>query len=264
MCPRELPGRNGDQRPLRASLGVGSDGVGLEDDDVRACGGVLGRLRLTCDRSSGRGKTDEQRDEKKSHQLPPWAKVLTAREVKGIGASVSTPAQEAAKLRAPADVAQLVEHFTRNEGVRGSNPRVGSRFPGRRAPAGQSPAPPASRRSAPSCERPVRASTVPLAYGHGATRQETESGEAPSQGLTGRGLVAKSAQKTLDRIRCPTPYSRSARRLAPLSPSSERPVRASTVPLAYGPERRARKPRAGGTGSSLLARTCCKVGTENP
>ena len=26
----------------------------------------------------------------------------------------------------PADVAQLVEHFTRNEGVRGSNPRVGS------------------------------------------------------------------------------------------------------------------------------------------
>ena len=25
----------------------------------------------------------------------------------------------------PADVAQLVEHFTRNEGVRGSNPRVG-------------------------------------------------------------------------------------------------------------------------------------------
>jgi hypothetical protein len=25
-----------------------------------------------------------------------------------------------------ADVAQLVEHFTRNEGVRGSNPRVGS------------------------------------------------------------------------------------------------------------------------------------------
>ena len=27
----------------------------------------------------------------------------------------------------PADVAQLVEHFTRNEGVRGSNPRVGLR-----------------------------------------------------------------------------------------------------------------------------------------
>jgi hypothetical protein len=26
-----------------------------------------------------------------------------------------------------ADVAQLVEHFTRNEGVRGSNPRVGYR-----------------------------------------------------------------------------------------------------------------------------------------
>ena len=25
----------------------------------------------------------------------------------------------------PADVAQLVEHFTRNEGVRGSSPRVG-------------------------------------------------------------------------------------------------------------------------------------------
>jgi hypothetical protein len=28
-------------------------------------------------------------------------------------------------MGAPADVAQLVEHFTRNEGVRGSNPRVG-------------------------------------------------------------------------------------------------------------------------------------------
>jgi hypothetical protein len=28
--------------------------------------------------------------------------------------------------RPHADVAQLVEHFTRNEGVRGSSPRVGS------------------------------------------------------------------------------------------------------------------------------------------
>ena len=32
-----------------------------------------------------------------------------------------------ARIPAQADVAQLVEHFTRNEGVRGSNPRVGSR-----------------------------------------------------------------------------------------------------------------------------------------
>src|SRR5262249_18433681 len=31
----------------------------------------------------------------------------------------------AATLTRPADVAQLVEHFTRNEGVRGSSPRVG-------------------------------------------------------------------------------------------------------------------------------------------
>jgi hypothetical protein len=31
----------------------------------------------------------------------------------------------AVKLAADADVAQLVEHFTRNEGVRGSSPRVG-------------------------------------------------------------------------------------------------------------------------------------------
>jgi hypothetical protein len=30
-----------------------------------------------------------------------------------------------ARLASPADVAQLVEHFTRNEGVRGSSPRVG-------------------------------------------------------------------------------------------------------------------------------------------
>ena len=30
-----------------------------------------------------------------------------------------------ARIPAQADVAQLVEHFTRNEGVRGSNPRVG-------------------------------------------------------------------------------------------------------------------------------------------
>src|ERR1700692_4379576 len=33
---------------------------------------------------------------------------------------------EADTLAPPADVAQLVEHFTRNEGVRGSSPRVGS------------------------------------------------------------------------------------------------------------------------------------------
>ena len=32
-------------------------------------------------------------------------------------------------LLVAADVAQLVEHFTRNEGVRGSNPRVGLRPP---------------------------------------------------------------------------------------------------------------------------------------
>ena len=32
----------------------------------------------------------------------------------------------ASMLHPHADVAQLVEHFTRNEGVRGSNPRVGS------------------------------------------------------------------------------------------------------------------------------------------
>src|SRR5205807_1278348 len=31
-----------------------------------------------------------------------------------------------ASIRIRADVAQLVEHFTRNEGVRGSSPRVGS------------------------------------------------------------------------------------------------------------------------------------------
>jgi hypothetical protein len=31
------------------------------------------------------------------------------------------------EIPANADVAQLVEHFTRNEGVRGSSPRVGSR-----------------------------------------------------------------------------------------------------------------------------------------
>ena len=30
------------------------------------------------------------------------------------------------EIPASADVAQLVEHFTRNEGVRGSSPRVGS------------------------------------------------------------------------------------------------------------------------------------------
>src|ERR1700722_4710740 len=30
-------------------------------------------------------------------------------------------------MQSRADVAQLVEHFTRNEGVRGSSPRVGSR-----------------------------------------------------------------------------------------------------------------------------------------
>ena len=34
-----------------------------------------------------------------------------------------------ASVGSPADVAQLVEHFTRKEGVRGSNPRVG--FPSR-------------------------------------------------------------------------------------------------------------------------------------
>jgi hypothetical protein len=48
-----------------------------------------------------------------------------------------------------------------------------SRFPGRRtAPARRSRAPRAASRR--SCERPARASTVPLAYRRSATRQETE------------------------------------------------------------------------------------------
>ena len=34
------------------------------------------------------------------------------------------------RLNGHADVAQLVEHFTRNEGVPGSSPGVGSRFSG--------------------------------------------------------------------------------------------------------------------------------------
>jgi hypothetical protein len=60
--------------------------------------------------------------------------------------------------------------------VVGSSPIIRSRFPDRVAlPPGEARLRPASRRSAPSSERPVRPRTVPLAYGHGATRQETES-----------------------------------------------------------------------------------------
>ena len=48
----------------------------------------------------------------------------------GFAAPVQPKAEpERGKIReipANADVAQLVEHFTRNEGVRGSSPRVGS------------------------------------------------------------------------------------------------------------------------------------------
>src|SRR5438132_10358813 len=40
--------------------------------------------------------------------------------------SVQASRETGAILASRADVAQLVEHFTRNEGVRGSNPRVGS------------------------------------------------------------------------------------------------------------------------------------------
>jgi hypothetical protein len=44
------------------------------------------------------------------------------------------------EIPANADVAQLVEHFTRNEGVRGSSPRVGSKeAPQKRPLLGQPP-----------------------------------------------------------------------------------------------------------------------------
>ena len=39
---------------------------------------------------------------------------------------IATGARRIRGIRANADVAQLVEHFTRNEGVPGSNPGVGS------------------------------------------------------------------------------------------------------------------------------------------
>src|SRR5205823_1722879 len=88
----------------------------------------------------------------------------------------------------PADVAQLVEHFTRNEGVPGSSPGVGSRFPGRRPRS--RPAEPGSAgtpRAAPRlpASGPVRPGTVPLAYRHGAARQETESEGALTRGQFG-------------------------------------------------------------------------------
>jgi hypothetical protein len=42
---------------------------------------------------------------------------------------IHAPNRPALECGPQADVAQLVEHFTRNEGVRGSNPRVGSFTP---------------------------------------------------------------------------------------------------------------------------------------
>ena len=50
------------------------------------------------------------------------------------GSAVGTPRRSGgvASIRRRADVAQLVEHFTRNEGVRGSSPRVGFKSPANR------------------------------------------------------------------------------------------------------------------------------------
>ena len=59
------------------------------------------------------------------------------------------------EIPANADVAQLVEHFTRNEGVRGSSPRVGSQVGGSR---GGSLLPPLAQCWGPRFESPRRLS----------------------------------------------------------------------------------------------------------
>jgi hypothetical protein len=41
---------------------------------------------------------------------------------------IGAESRKVREIPASADVAQLVEHFTRNEGVRGSSPRVGFRI----------------------------------------------------------------------------------------------------------------------------------------
>jgi hypothetical protein len=57
-----------------------------------------------------------------------WAEAATDRDC--VAAAQPETGHESRSIReipASADVAQLVEHFTRNEGVRGSSPRVGLR-----------------------------------------------------------------------------------------------------------------------------------------
>ena len=72
--PSEAPGGGRDERPLRAGLGRGPYGVGLEDDDVRIRSGILCRADLACGRWGGHGETHEQRGGKKwsASFLPPW------------------------------------------------------------------------------------------------------------------------------------------------------------------------------------------------
>ena len=71
---------------------------------------------------------------------------------------------------ASADVAQLVEHFTRNEGVRGSNPRVGSGISARSA---------SSRRV--KCEQPC--SSVGWAESSASVTLSGSQADSPSPGL---------------------------------------------------------------------------------
>ena len=71
----------------------------------------------------GRAVPNPVRDRRRPRTLPRSAMGT----MPGLSADCvkATRKAEASSPEAVADVAQLVEHFTRNEGVRGSSPRVG-------------------------------------------------------------------------------------------------------------------------------------------
>ena len=79
-----------------------------------------------------------------------------------------------------ADVAQLVEHFTRNEGVRGSNPRVGSPHTIAQEPTFDDPCEVASSRESRSAARHTRIRTDG-AGAPGSSRGARASSEIPTR-----------------------------------------------------------------------------------
>ena len=163
-CSRTRGTRRWSPRPRRRSGAAIAALVNALDPDAVVIGGGLGLVRgvprgcgLRCapvDLGRGRARHRDRPCRARRRRSDPGRGARRSRG-QGLaagadGATVAMPRIHGYPGRRDADVAQLVEHITRNDGVRGSSPRVGLGLGGECVERNGAPRRPAKRHARPS------------------------------------------------------------------------------------------------------------------